>query len=244
MEPPRVIWKGNEGITEEQSLAMDLAVKKRWEQDIPKGTWTDLDPCGLDVHLVFDRGDDDKLVLGAAASLNCRGERNDIAISTLGFLREGEKSTDKLFGVLTQLAIDSVGEAADRLGIWRAADEKILSTLNNGNRWERSQAVAECVRRELRTCQKGLAALVEYASPVGVEAVGALGILGDEAHLSLLARLTGSQDPETLLASLYAIRAIGTPEARRYLRGVAETHAEPGARSVAAQLVGEMKESH
>ena len=94
MEPPRVIWKGNEDVTEEQSLVMERAVKKRWEQDISKGTWSDLEPCGLDVHLVFDRGDDDKLVLGAAASINCRGERDDIAVTTLGSLREGEKSTE------------------------------------------------------------------------------------------------------------------------------------------------------
>ena len=79
---------------------------------------------------------------------------------------------------------------------------------------------------------------------MGVEAIGAMGILGDKRDLSLLARLTGSADPETLLAALYAIRTIGTPEAERYLKGVAETHAEPGARSVAKQLVKEMKEPH
>ena len=55
-------------------------------------------------------------------------------------------------------------------------------------------------------------------------------------------KLTAAEDPETLLAVLYAIESIGGKKAMRYMREIGDTHVVPGVASTAKTLLARMKE--
>ena len=103
----KVVWKGNEEITEAQVASMDKVVDASWTLQSKKGVWKGISPCTVEVHVVLDRSPENQIAMGAAASLNCRGERDDIAVRTLGSLQERRPEED-IHRHLQGMAVEAV----------------------------------------------------------------------------------------------------------------------------------------
>ena len=217
-------------------------VEREWNAALLRGVDRELDDCGLEVHFVFDEIERSQYVVGVGANLRCVGGKKDESLSTTAVLDQLQSADWTL--EFTRRARESMRDLEARLNVRRSPPEEWIEILETGGAAQRSQAIAECVQSEYRPCLEGLFPLFEEPPPLGVEAIGAVGRLGDENHLSRLAKLTASKDPETLLSALYAIQDIGGAKAQRYMQGIAEGHADPRMSKVAEQLLQEMKESN
>jgi len=236
------MWKGNMELPKPEREKLKLVVEREWTAALARGVDRGLDDCGLEVHFVFDELERSKYAVGVGANLRCVGGKKDKSLSTTAVLDQLQSADWSL--EFTRRARESMRALEARLNVRRSPPDEWVEILETGGDAAKSQAISECVKSNYRPCLEGLFPLFQKPPPLGVEAIGAVGLLGDENHLSRLAKLTASKDPETLLSALYAIQDIGGAKAQRYMQGIAEGHADPRMSKVAEQLLQEMKESN
>ena len=191
---------------------------------------------------IAEKMPDGVIAVGTGAKLRCIRPTQKFSVSTTSVIDESDLAPPTTEEEWSALMVNVLARLDLRLQVATSEDDGVTKWLEHASSAARSQAISECSTRELQRCVPKLLERMEDPLPVGAEAIGAVGLLGNEKVLSALVKLTAAEDPETLLAVLYAIESIGGTKAMRYMREIGDTHVVPGVASTAKTLLARMKE--
>lgn len=232
-------WLGLTTVSPSEKKVIEDRFVDLWRQSAKAEFWVRQEKCEVLVHVVREKNSDSEWVEGLGIAVRC-GKGDSISqVSTINPLVQGAVVGNE--GLYDALKVALV-EVEDRLRVQKLSERGLLAVFAGKNRSAVSEAAAECVNRKLSNCAGPLLHWIHVSPPLSTEIIGALGLLGHEKHLSALAKLTASKEPETLQAVVYAIQEIGGSSAERYLEAISASHPMEGIRSLAVQLLHQRKE--
>ena len=178
-------WKGNSIPSTEVQEGLRGSLVSTHEAMQLRKTIAGRGKCAVRFENIAEKMPDGVIAVGASAKLRCIQPSGRVSVSTSSAISESDTPPPATVAEWSILMQSVLSRLDLRFQVAVSDDRDLRTWLAHSRSAARSQAIAECSTRELRGCASALIERMTDPHPVGVEAIGAVGLLGDEKRFPI-----------------------------------------------------------